>query len=127
LRAAEKGFRELRDAVEVDGGDMSAPRAGENSDDAALKTPSLEISVRLPIARRPYGVDTANWDEVARTFHVAFAGGRISGYSEKGYQSRVAICRSQKPPANRPLAQIAIKKRQSIADSFLARGRPARP
>jgi hypothetical protein len=28
---------------------------------------------------------------------------------------------------NRPLAQIAIKKRQSIADSFLARGRPARP
>jgi hypothetical protein len=33
----------------------------------------------------------------------------------------------RKPPANRPLAQIAINKRQSIADSFLARGRPARP
>jgi hypothetical protein len=33
----------------------------------------------------------------------------------------------RKPPANRPLAQIAIKKRQSIADSFLACGRPARP
>jgi hypothetical protein len=63
LRPAGKGFRESRDAVEVDGGDMSAPRAGENSDDAALQTSSLEISARLPVARRRYGVDTANWEE----------------------------------------------------------------